>query len=401
MKQGDGRERMAVLDIIRGFALIGILVVNVHLMTSLSFYYMSFGMKQVPEAGTVDYWISLIVEFFVEGSFISIFSILFGIGFYLFMTKAKSKGWQEKKLFVRRLLILGLFGLGHLIFFWIGDILFYYAVSGFALLLFYKVKDRTLLIWSAILLTVFYTLYASQIFIPESFQQSMQTEGETAIAAASQAYSQAVSFEWWLFRLNVEVPLALGQVVFLIPYVLGLFLLGFYTARKGWFRNLSANRPLFKKIAAAGLVLALPFWAGMTYVRLQNDLGADMSAYFMYDLLLRLGALPLAMCYISIITLLVTSGKFTSFFKRIEAMGRMALTNYLSHTVLVVFFVHTTGLFGELPVWGNMLLAASVIMLQLWWSPLLLKKYQYGPLEALWRKGTYAGAVKTSLRKTG
>lgn len=387
----DQQDRIHTLDIIRGIALVGILIVNVQMMTSLSFFYTAYGLQ--PEGmSQLDQYLNIFIEFFVEGSFVSTFSFLFGIGFYLFMTRAKEKGWPEKRLFVRRLLLLAAFGFAHIVLFWLGDILLYYAVSGFFLLLFYEAKSKTILTWSIVLLTLFYLFYSTQILIPDAFLEGMRTEGEMFVNQATQAYSTAfISAEWWQFRLTEEVPLIIGQIPLLVPYVLGIFLFGFYAAKKNWFQQARENRPFFKKMAWIALIITIPFWAMMAYVRYTNDFTTDLSAYYLYDLLVRMGSLPLALFYISVITLLTTGERIPSLLLRFGAMGRMALTNYLSHTVLIVLFIHISGLFDQISVLSNLLIVAVVIALQLIWSPIILRKYRYGPLEAIWRKGTYAG----------
>ncbi|SDO38413.1 DUF418 domain-containing protein [Alkalicoccus daliensis] len=394
MAEIDHKDRIQTLDIIRGIALAGILLVNVQMMTSTSFFKTAYGIQ--PEAQSqLDYILNLFIEFFVQGSFVSTFSFLFGMGFYLFMTKAKAKGWNEKKLFTRRLFILALFGLAHLVLFWLGDILLTYAVSGFFLLLFYQAKEKTLLTWSIILLSLFFLFYSTQMLIPEAFLEGMQAQGEALVAQAVQAYSMPfISAEWWQFRLTEELPMILGQLPVLIPYVLGIFLFGFYAAKKGWFQHARENRPFFKKLALISLAVTLPFWGLMAYVQVTNDVAGSLTAYYTYDFYLRIGALPLALFYISVITLLTTKEQISPLLQRFGAMGRMALTNYLSHTVIIVLFIHVTGLFDQISVLTNMMIVVAVIGMQLIWSPIILNKYQFGPLEALWRKGTYKGAEK-------
>ncbi|MFC4736929.1 DUF418 domain-containing protein [Bacillus daqingensis] len=394
MRGVEQHERVETLDIIRGIALMGILLINVHIMTSLDFFKEAYGIQAQPETA-FDNILAALIEFFVEGSFISTFSILFGIGFYLFMTRAEAKGWPERRLFVKRLLALGMFGLLHLIVFWVGDILLYYAVGGFFLLLFYKVKEKFLLVWSVLLLGLFFLFYSTQLLIPESFMKGMQATGYNVLEEAKAAYQLPFfSGAWWQFRFQEEVLLVLGQIPLLIPYVLGLFLFGFYAAKKEWFQRAAEKKLVFKRMLIGGLIAAVPFLALLIPMRMSETFFTDPGVIYQYDLLLRIGSLPLALVYISAITLYVTSRGAGPLLKRFGAMGRMALTNYLSHTVLIVLFIHISGLFDTLTVTGNVIVVLVVIALQLWWSPLILNRWQYGPMEALWRKLTYAGSIK-------
>ncbi|OML68779.1 hypothetical protein BCA97_24285, partial [Salmonella enterica subsp. enterica serovar Enteritidis] len=136
------RERVHFLDIVRGFALMGIILVNYFLIVDSA---KGFDMLSNDVFHNVVNW-------FASGKFITLFSLLFGGGFMIFMDRAAQKVDSPNKLFARRLTILLGFGLLHLTFVWIGDILAYYAVAGFLLLFFYKHTAKTILYW---LITLF------------------------------------------------------------------------------------------------------------------------------------------------------------------------------------------------------------------------------------------------------
>ncbi|QKS72425.1 DUF418 domain-containing protein [Paenalkalicoccus suaedae] len=379
-------ERIASLDVIRGFALIGILIANVYAMTSLGFFKLSYGIPVADET-QLDSTIRLLINLFVDGSFVSTFSFLFGVGFYIFMTRAAQKGLPEKRLFLRRMAGLAVFGLLHLIFFWVGDILFTYALSGIFLLFFLRVKAKTALIWAIGLLTLFFLILASSALTPEAFLTPMQAQGMQLISQAQAAYANGISVEWFRFRLENEVSMVVSGAPFLIPYTLGLFLLGFYAAKKEIFVDLASKRTLFKRLAIIGYITAIPF---MVLLLLAHPASLETAnGMFLYDVILRIGALPLALGYMATLVLIVSAGKLKGLTARLGAMGRIALTNYLMHTVLIVLFVQLTGFFGQISMAQNMLIVAVIIALQLWLSPLYLSKYRYGPMEYIWRRITY------------
>lgn len=141
-KEGHGqpvslRERVHFLDIVRGFALLGIIIVNYFLIVdSVKGFEMTY-----------DDVLHNLVSWFAEGKFVTLFSFLFGVGFMIFMDRAAQKVDSPNKLFARRLSILLGFGILHITFVWVGDILTFYAVSGFLLLAFYKRTAKTVLRW--------------------------------------------------------------------------------------------------------------------------------------------------------------------------------------------------------------------------------------------------------------
>lgn len=131
------RERVHFLDIVRGFALLGIIIVN---------YFLIVDSVKGFEMASDDVLHNL-VSWFAEGKFVTLFSFLFGVGFMIFMDRAAQKVDSPNKLFARRLSILLGFGILHITFVWVGDILTFYAVSGFLLLAFYKRTAKTVLRW--------------------------------------------------------------------------------------------------------------------------------------------------------------------------------------------------------------------------------------------------------------
>lgn len=140
-------KRIGTIDCIRGFALLGIFMVNLPIMLGI---FTTLEKEEVK----INQWSEIFLNLFISNKFFVLFSFLFGLSFFIFMSRAEAKGYG-KKLFARRLLFLLLFGIIHRLFFWTGDVLLLYAVTGYFLLFFYNSKPKTILVWGVSLISVF------------------------------------------------------------------------------------------------------------------------------------------------------------------------------------------------------------------------------------------------------
>jgi len=394
-------ERIEVIDILRGIAIFGILLVNMPFFNS-SFFFSLTDVVQWPEVG--DQLVKNMIHFFAESKFYSLFSFLFGLGFSIQMTRAAKKSSSFGRFFSRRLLILLVIGQPHAHLLWNGDILTIYAVVGFALLLFRKRSPRTLIIWAVIL-----------IMIPVMFQVAMTTlmelgrldpqaaqEIEKALSQAvvqyeelaenaSEVYSsgsygeimQTRRSELWFFYM-----ICLFAV---IPNVLAMFLLGLYVGRQEIHIHVSANLPLIRRVLIAGLIIGVP--TNIIYT-LCSNLGNPVDSprlALASGLAIAAGAPALCLVYLSFITLLVQGESWKKRLSPIAAVGRMALSNYLLHSVVctTLFYSYGFGLFGKVSPAQGLLLTIAIYILQIPFSVWWLKHFRFGPMEWLWRSCTY------------
>jgi len=394
-------ERIEVIDILRGIAIFGILLVNMPFFNS-SFFFSLTDVVQWPEVG--DQLVKNMIHFFAESKFYSLFSFLFGLGFSIQMTRAAKKSSSFGRFFSRRLLILLVIGQLHAHLLWNGDILTIYAVVGFALLLFRKRSPRTLIIWAVIL-----------IMIPVMFQVAMTTlmelgrldpqaaqEIEKALSQAvvqyeelaenaSEVYSsgsygeimQTRRSELWFFYM-----ICLFAV---IPNVLAMFLLGLYVGRQEIHIHVSANLPLIRRVLIAGLIIGVP--TNIIYT-LCSNLGNPVDSprlALASGLAIAAGAPALCLVYLSFITLLVQGESWKKRLSPIAAVGRMALSNYLLHSVVctTLFYSYGFGLFGKVSPAQGLLLTIAIYILQIPFSVWWLKHFRFGPMEWLWRSCTY------------
>ena len=398
LEPSTGTERIMTLDVIRGFALLGILLANMAFFKTPAIQESGFFMNSLPlDGGVWDVSASLFIDTFILGKFYPMFSLLFGLGFYLFYERANSRELDGRKLFKRRLVFLLGIGLIHLVLIWSGDILFTYAIAGFALLLFVNRTPKVILAWGisliagmTLLLGLFVT--GGNFVLQSKMGGSLQEETRAGIDEAYRVMSEGGFAEILLHRLDNEVFLILSNSPFSALNVLGIFLIGLYMGKKGWFRDVEAHMSNWKKLRLhagwSGIILTALF-IGLTYDFLPVPywLGSALGQG------LNITAGPLLMLFYVSAAVLYLHNKQPGFFTgSLAAVGRMALTNYLLQSIIAVFlfFGYGFGLFGSVGAFAGMLTALGIYVLQVIGSRLWLQHFRQGPMEALWRKWTYS-----------
>jgi len=393
-------NRIILLDALRGFAIFGILMVNFPIM----FQPVTSVLLGSQSDGSMLYNLSeWFIKFFFEGKFYVIFSMLFGYGFWLFMNKKADEGKSITPIFKRRLLFLLLFGALHVVLLWAGDILVYYALFGFILLLFRRVSDRGLIkwaIWIGAIPGVLAVFSATMVGLA-SVNPDVSTEIKVGFAEsvaflesfnqkASEIYSSGTFSEIIKIRL-AEYGMLLPGLLFFYPVVLSMFLVGFWAARRGIVSNYTNHIPFFRRV----------FWWGIGVGVVTSTLYAISFQYAVPSIpgtweaintvSHTLGGVFLGLCYVSAIVLLHAKGRAGGLMKLLAPVGRMALTNYLMHSIIAVILFHSIGfgLFGHIELWHGVLLSFLIFALQIPFSILWLRHFRFGPFEWLWRSLTY------------
>jgi uncharacterized protein len=278
-------ERIEVLDVIRGFALLGVLMANMAWFSTPALYFEMLG-KNI-STGIWDTTTSSFVNLFVYGKFYSMFSFLFGLGFAIFFERAKERTSRPKLLFYRRLFILLLIGLAHAFFVWYGDILVTYALLGFLLPLFFNRKPKTLIKWAVWLFSVFLLFLAivmgflslGKIFneaaVTESLQPFYANIGNM-IESSYQAYGQG-NFSEIMTQRTSDTLFVYSGLYATIFVIFPLFLFGLYAGKKKFFQNIETNLPLIRKIWKWSLVIGLT----MSVVKFvfKYQMGADYLSF--------------------------------------------------------------------------------------------------------------------------
>jgi uncharacterized protein len=390
-------ERMDVLDVVRGVAVFGILVVNIYAFSGYGF--ISEAQKAALPYSRLDGLLDFLVGFLVEGKFYCLFSFLFGVGFFVFIQRASSAEARSAKaevdavrLFKRRLTGLLLIGLVHSTLIWFGDILATYAVLGFALIPLGRRDDRAVLRWAGVMLLAPLPLYlllmgVARLAPPQPPAAAGELPPVLATAIAGIAHGGYAD----LVRGNIVFTIgnAIRRLILMFfPRVLGMFLLGFYAGRRGVFANLDAHAALLRRVCAIGLAVGLPLSA--VAAELSTDVpGAPDLRGFAETILESIGTPALALAYAAGLCLLFRRAPGPM--RALAPAGRMALTNYLAHSVAGVLVFYGIGfrMFGRVSL--TTALAGCVVFfgLQMIASRLWLSVALFGPAEWLWRTFTY------------
>lgn len=368
-----GKEPIEIIDVIRGIALLGVLIVNMRFFNTSS---LAISLHVDHWTGFWDRLVNIFEDTFIVGKFISIFSFLFGFGMIMIRDNALANGRNFVPQFTRRLLTLMVFGLIHGLLIWFGDILFHYALLGLLLMLFARCKSKTLLTWSVILLSllpVFILLTNSQGSFPVS------AELEQIIAIHNSTYGEGPFSLLAVQRINDWIGGVLNQIVF-YPQLLGMFLLGGYFAKRKLFHNIPGNKPLILKLCGWTFIL----FAGLTALNfLPHKKWADLAMITSWPI----GAV----FYMTLIALLFELKRCKSWLRPFAYIGKMAFTNYIMQSVIgtIIFYSYGLGLFGKVGHAAGLLISLVIFATQIVCSQLWLKKFRMGPLEWIWRALTY------------
>ncbi|EGN74484.1 Putative membrane protein [Idiomarina sp. A28L] len=393
------QERLHLLDIIRGFALLGILLMNIeYFQRPLAEMMHGFNSEQVG----LDYATAWGVFTFVQGKFYTMFSLLFGMGFVLFLDRAMEKTNSPRFLFFRRIFVLALFGLVHMVYIWGGDILLNYAIVGVFLLLFVKTSPGRLWKWGAAFIIIPVLLYwlgawGMQMALnspaaPEilaDFEQS-RIEMQDMIAAGHQAYSTGSYSEVVAYRLGeIAMMYGGGGLVFFVPTILGTILIGAAFARAGIFTQPREHRKALRNMVLFGVIFGLPSALIVGFYGLEMEMMVPDYHSALIFTVQAISNIGLCFAYMGIIALLFLGGK--KWLQYLAPAGRMALTNYLTHSIVftTLFYGYAFGLYGEFGRFATTIFALALYAGQLWLSTWWLQRYQYGPMEWLWRSATY------------
>jgi uncharacterized membrane protein YeiB len=313
-------QRIDELDYLRGFALLGIILVNILHMLEI----------KVPASHTLDaaYWRFLYL--FVEGRFYTIFTFLFGIGFYIFMTRANQKGKNGTFFFLRRMLALLVIGLVHMQF-QPGEALTINAICGLIILPFYKASKVVNLIFGIAILLVL-SIFSIKIFMTVPMMLLGIAAGQFQLFnGISQQRKKLRIFTVTMFFLSICGLILQYQYA---PQVLG----------KGMQR----------------------------FLRIGIAIGPIVSAF-----------------YVGMMIFLLKIPFFQKLFSPLKNYGRMALTNYVSQTALILTAGHMLHLFGKITYIQSLFLCFAIYAIQLAFSAVWLRYFRFGPLEWIWRIVTY------------
>ncbi|MCL6699348.1 DUF418 domain-containing protein [Sphingomonas sp. NSE70-1] len=393
-------DRIATLDIVRGVAVMGILAMNIVAFA------MPVGAYMNPMAYGSETSLDLAAYAFnfilIDGKMRGLFSFLFGASMLLVIEKAEAKGLNSASVHYRRMLVLLLFGAMHFYLIWFGDILFGYALIGMVAWFFRNMAPRKLIALGA-------TLIFLQFLIMASFAYSAQG---LSVAASQPGASADTVAAWKEMSLWVRVPSsvelaeqmgrALGPWTSLVHYqltehrweplifsltfgpeTLGYMLFGMAALKSGFFAG-SWDEQSYTRVAVRGFLIGIPIY--LVIVSLIFLDGFSPVGLFWLAMVATVLVRPIMIVAVAALIIILTD-QGGWLVERIAAAGRAAFTNYLGTSILMtgLFYGWGLGLFGELSraeLW-LVVIAAWVVMLA--WSKPWLERFEYGPLEWLWR----------------
>ncbi|MEN1936806.1 DUF418 domain-containing protein [Paenibacillus sp. 102] len=374
------KQRLEAIDAVRGFSLFGILLVN---MTLIQFGMFS-GDQPTYVFGKIDEGANWFIEFFGTHNFISLFSFLFGLSIILLQKSILAKEKRFFPIYIRRIIILLILGYIHGIFIWSGDILFAYGIVGIFLMMFINRKPKTLLIWAFILL-------AFTMFISYPFESNANVEDFSSYIGKEQTVHKTGSYTDHIkFRLYENPFEDIGITGFsggflltflMIILMAPLFLLGIYVGKKGWLFEIDKHVSSLKKLWLISGLFSFT-------VKILALLTQQPILIMLKDSVSPLG---MALFYGSSIILLFHYKKALRLLEYVVNMGKMSVSNYLAQTIIAttIFYAYGFGLYGKIGYFFGIVLTIGIYSVQLYASTYWLQRYRIGPVEYVWRLGTY------------
>jgi uncharacterized protein len=370
-------QRDLAPDVLRGFALLGILVVNIQFMGLNS----DQGARGEWTQGFANGSATFLIAALFAGKFYLLFSFLFGYSSNYVIRNDRS----NRARWIKRCLVLIAFGALHFTFLWHGDIIFVYGLFGLLLTFFFFRADRTLKIWSRIvffLSTFFIVLIGALALMAEYLLE--EDLGSITVSSLDEILRSGTFLESIPARLEVWV-LGIATGIFLQGgLAFAAFLLGVRLARANFLSSpmdKAANERLIKK----GLILGLPIQIIAAAILLQNEQSAEPSeSVYLISLFVSFVTAPLlSMFYVGLIRKLVEERPNLVLW--MKPAGKMSLTIYISQSVItsLIFSPWGFGLFQDLQTWQVFVLAFAIWLLLSYLAAQWLKKFNQGPLESL------------------
>ncbi|NYZ63771.1 DUF418 domain-containing protein [Luteimonas deserti] len=385
-------DRLSVMDMLRGAALLGVFAMNVEWF-SRPMQEMGSGLPAGAEG--LDHAVAWAVHVLVAGKFWTMFSLLFGMGFVLMADRIAAAGRSVDRVFARRMAALFVFGVVHITLLWPGDILHTYAMAGLLLMVMRALAPRWQLLVGLALyfgMGLFYLANAGLLLVlPAEVMADMRAGFTASAAAAAQIYPQGGFGAVTLRRVLDYAQIFLQGQFIIVPMATGVFLVGSWLMRGGWLHAPAMHRRFWWRLLAVALPPGVALtWAGVALGTSFTD-GVFESRAVAAAALMLLGALPLSLSYVALLVLAWSHPRGTRALGVLAPAGRMALTHYLAQSLIcsLVFYGYGLGLWGELGRAAQTGLVLAVFAAQVAVSHVWLRACRYGPAEWLWRWATY------------
>jgi uncharacterized protein len=416
-------QRIRLVDALRGIAVLGILLMNIPLFAMPEYFSESFR----SDPANVNFWVNAVITVIFEGKMRALFGMLFGAGVLLFVIRKERAGVSTTGRFYQRMGWLVAFGLLHAhVILWQGDILYLYGLCGMLVYLFRNVNPKYLVLGVPLVAILDFTggtLFYRQIreariaYVDakqaETGGRTLTTEQTAALAAWRdielriipnredvKAHTRKMKSDYATVASHIR-PLALQWQTTFIPLMLwdslALMLLGLALYRWGFLTGAWSDRDYWRVLLIGyGIGLPLVCYSFYHSYRVSPNLDASLARMLTTPVQWTAAIYPfqrilLVMAHASALILAYKAGLFRPLFKRLEAVGQMAMTNYVVQSIIctLVFFGYGLNWFAELEFYQLMFVVLAIWALQLLVSPLWLRAFLFGPFEWLWRSLTY------------
>lgn len=387
-------QRISAIDALRGFALLGILVLNIQVFAMPGAAYIN--PTAYGDFTGANFWTWYLSHLLCDQKIMTIFSMLFGAGIVLMSSRIESTGNSALGVHYRRMGWLILFGILHAYLIWYGDILVAYGMCGLVAWWFRKLRPTWLIMFGTIsfIIPVLFSLafgYSMSVW-PEEAIADMQTDwqpGPELLQTEIAAYQGN-----WLEQMPQRAPTALFFQTFL--FIIwsawragGLMLIGMALFKMGFFSAQRTSRT-YLIMLAIGLLIGIPITLYGISRNIAEGWRAEYS-FFIGSQYNYVASVIVSLGWVGGFMWLIKHGLATWLMRGLEAVGRMAFTNYIMQSVVCtfIFYGHGLGYFGQLERLQMFGVVALVWALELIWSPIWLRYFRFGPLEWLWRTLTY------------
>ena len=386
-------HRIGSLDVLRGFALLGILVINIGAFSMPSAAY--FDPTAYGDLSGVNRWVWQLMHLLADLKFMAIFAMLFGAGIVLMAERMEARGGSATGIHYRRMVWLIVFGLLHAHLLWYGDILYWYGMCGLIVYWFRRRSPTALIIIGILSLGVSSSFMYLGGSTADEWPPAMRQEivADLKPDDAVKAAEVAIYKGGWLEQMEKRTPASIEMetatfLVWALWRVSGLMLLGMAFFKLRIF-NAERSRMFYWTLIAVALLIGLP----LVQLGIRYNFAIDWKApqFFLLGLQFNYWAsILVGLGWVSLIMLICQKG-ISWLTRPLAAIGKTAFSNYILQTLIctTIFYGHGFGLFGDVERLAQFGIVLAIWAFQLTISPLWLRHFRFGPLEWLWRSLIY------------
>ncbi len=382
------KKRIELLDVFRGFAVLGVFVVNIEIMNCVFINQDTFSKQWT---APIDILSTRIFQLFFYSKFFPIFSFLFGLGISMQALSMLQKDTLKFSFFARRMLVLFVFGVLHILLLWSGDVIHLYAVLGLLVTLLIKKSNRLILCLSMVFLVFpFYEQLTGYLFElinyqPDNYLSNYSPDIIVNIIRNG-SYIDGIGLRTMEYMANIPM-----LFVFLAPVALSMFLLGLYFGKNNFVMKIDILADRFKRPAVIIAIVTNLYRILFLFLLPEFEIYNHPMARPIFLKLMLLSDVAMGLFYLWLLTWLWHRTQVRKLLSPLKYVGRMALTNYIMHSFIALILFSTVGfsLYQTMSPSQTLFTAFVVFGIQIIYSKIWLSYFKFGPLEWIWRCFTY------------